>query len=94
MSGFDENIVREYFELNGFFVRQFRKSRVPTRKRRVGDDVELVVLNPAVPPGLAPTGFQLFSADMGKLRQAFVLVKGWHATRFNPTGAKEWFQAA
>jgi hypothetical protein len=36
MAGFDENIVREYFELNGFFVRQLRKYLGPVSKEAGG----------------------------------------------------------
>lgn len=32
MVGFDKNIVREYFEINGFFVHQLRKYAVPFSK--------------------------------------------------------------
>ena len=46
MAGFDENIVREYFELNGFFVRQLRKYLVQSRKKRADEEIDLVVYNP------------------------------------------------
>ena len=47
MAGFDENIVREYFELNGFFVRQLRKYLVQSRKKRADEEIDLVVYNPS-----------------------------------------------
>ena len=31
-----------------------------------------------------PAGFQLFSADMTKIRRAIVAVKAWHTSRFTP----------
>ncbi len=46
MAGFDENIVREYFELNGFFVRQLRKYAVQSRKKRADEEIDLVIYNP------------------------------------------------
>jgi hypothetical protein len=88
MAGFDENIVREYFELNGFFVRQLRKYLVQTRKKRTDGEIDLVVHNPNAPIDGVPTGFQLFSADMAKIRCAIVVVKAWHTSRFTPAMLK------
>ena len=88
MAGFDENIVREYFELNGFFVRQLRKYLVQSRKKRVDEEIDLVVYNPNAPIDGMPAGFQLFSADMTKIRRAIVVVKAWHTSRFTPAMLK------
>ncbi|MGB0744466.1 MAG: hypothetical protein ACPGSB_08050 [Opitutales bacterium] len=88
MAGFDENIVREYFELNGFFVRQLRKYQVQSRKKRADEEIDLVVYNPNAPMDAAETGFQLFSADMLKIRRAIVVVKAWHTSRFTPAMLK------
>lgn len=88
MAGFDENIVREYFELNGFFVRQLRKYIVHSRKKRTEEEIDLVVFNPNAPVDGAPAGFQLFSADMVKIRRAIVVVKAWHTSRFTPAMLK------
>ncbi len=88
MAGFDENIVREYFELNGFFVRQLRKYLVQSRKKRVDEEIDLVVYNPNAPIDGVPAGFQLFSADMAKIRRAIVVVKAWHTSRFTPAMLK------
>lgn len=88
MAGFDENIVREYFELNGFFVRQLRKYLVQSRKKRVDEEIDLVVYNPNAPVDGVPAGFQLFSADMVKIRRAIVVVKAWHTSRFTPAMLK------
>jgi hypothetical protein len=88
MAGFDENIVREYFELNGFFVRQLRKYLVQSRKKRADEEIDLVVYNPNAVLDGAPAGFQLFSADMVKIRRAIVVVKAWHTSRFTPAMLK------
>jgi hypothetical protein len=88
MAGFDENIVREYFELNGFFVRQLRKYLVQSRKKRADEDIDLLVYNPSAPIDGVPAGFQLFSADMAKIRRAIVVVKAWHTSRFTPAMLK------
>ena len=84
MAGFDENIVREYFELNGFFVRQLRKYAVQSRKKRADEEIDLVVYNPNASGSLPPNSFQLFSSDMANIRRAIVVVKGWHTSRFTP----------
>lgn len=83
MAGFDENIVREYFELNGFFVRQLRKHMVQTRKKQWDEVDDLVIYNPSAAEG-ASFGFQLFASDMANLRSAVVGVKGWNASKFSP----------
>ena len=88
MAGFDENIVREYFELNGFFVRQLRKYLVQSRKKRADEEIDLVVYNPNATIDGVPAGFQLFSADMAKIRRAIVVVKAWHTSRFTPAMLK------
>lgn len=53
MSAVDENIVREYFELHGFLVCQRRKYIVQARQKSADEEVDLIVLNPAVPPEAA-----------------------------------------
>lgn len=88
MAGFDENIVREYFELNGFLVRQLKKYQVQSRKKRADEEIALAVYNPSAPEEQPETGFQLFSADMLKVRRAVVVVKDWHGSRFTPAMLK------
>ena len=44
MSNVSETIVREYFELHEFLVRQHRKYLVQTK--REDDDIDFFVLNP------------------------------------------------
>ncbi len=88
MGGFDENLVREYFELNGFLVRQLRKFQLPPRKKRVEEDVELMIHNPTATADGVPVGFQLFSADVARIQRAIVMVKAWHNSRFTPAMLK------
>jgi hypothetical protein len=88
MAGFDENIVREYFELNGFFVRQLKKYQVQARKKQPEEETALAVYNPNTSVDETETGFQLFSADMLKIRSAIVMVKAWHTSRFTPAMLK------
>lgn len=80
MAGFDDNLVREYFELNGFFVRQSRKYAVQSRRKRADEESDLLVINPSPRRG-APPAFQLFGSDLAGIGRAVVAVKGWHTTR-------------
>ena len=88
MSAIDEGIVREYFEQNGFLVRQPRKYQVAARHKTVDEEVDLVVINPAWQRGARKPGFFLFSNELPYVRQAVVAVKGWHTGVFTPTMLK------
>ena len=81
MSAVSETIVREYFELHGFFVRQHRKYVAPSRREE--DEVDFFVLNPH-PPAPATLPFVLASADLTGLARAVIVVKGWHTETFSP----------
>lgn len=85
MASFDEDIVREYFELNQFFVRQLQKHFVYSGRKTDKDIVGLLIYNPAVSQADPGTKFQLFSADMTSVQQALVLVHNWQYTRVTPT---------
>ena len=82
MSAVSETIVREYFELHGFFVRQQRKYIAPNR--REDEEIDFYVLNPQAAPLDNPLPFILRSADLARLQCAVVLVKGWHTETFSP----------
>lgn len=84
MATFDESIVREYFERNGFLVRQVRKYQVRSRKKRAEEEIDLLVYNPDPEEPGATRGFQLFSGDIRSLQRALVIVRGWHTTSFTP----------
>jgi hypothetical protein len=84
MSGFSEQIVREYFEVNGFLVRPLRKYTVQSRKKIMEEAIELVVYNPMAHKSEPTENFQLFSGDILRLERAVVVVKGWHTSRFTP----------
>jgi hypothetical protein len=88
MAGFDKNIVREYFELNGFLTAQLRKYSVRSRKNPAEDVVDLIVHNPAAPETGPEPNFQLFSSDMALIRQAVVVVHRWQHTRVTPAMLK------
>lgn len=88
MAGFDENIVREYFDLNGFFVRQLRKHTVQKGKKHVELQSDLVVYRPEAPEGASLSGFQIFSSDIENIRGAVVGITPWNVSRFTPAVAK------
>ncbi len=84
MSAMSEWIVREYFEALGFLVRQPCKHEVAARNKRTEVGVELIVANPAVAAGGWPTGMVWSGADLARVGQAIVSVRGWHTERFSP----------
>jgi hypothetical protein len=75
MAGFDDSLVREYFELNGFLTRRPLQPAAAARSRGTEEPGGLQVSNPR-PRGGAEPGFQLFGADLAGLTSATVAVKG------------------
>ncbi|MGA2138623.1 MAG: hypothetical protein ABSH14_07150 [Verrucomicrobiia bacterium] len=84
MSAVDEGIVREYFELHGFLVCQRRKYIVQARQKTGDEEVDLIVLNPGAPAGVAPAEFEITSKMLSQVSRAIVAVKGWHTEIFAP----------
>src|SRR5688572_9876924 len=84
MSAVDEGIVREYFEQNGFFVRQARKYQVQSRRKLAEEEIDLVVFNPSWQRGARKPEFFLFSSELPYVQKAIVAVKGWHSGVFTP----------
>src|SRR5260370_7831978 len=80
MAAVSETIVREYFELHGFFVRQQRK--YVARSRPEDEEVGLLVFNPRAAAGAGPPPFILSSPDLAAIARAVVVVKGWHTETF------------
>ena len=81
MSAVSETIVREYFELHEFLVRQHRKFIAP--QKREDDDIDFFVLNPHAQPRQGEPPFVLASADLAFIERAIVVVKGWHTETFS-----------
>ena len=81
MAAVSEAIVREYFELHGFFVRQQRKYVAPAR--REDDEVDFLVINPHPEPGETALPFVLAAGDLPRIARAVVVVKGWHTETFS-----------
>ena len=84
MSAIDEGIVREYFEQNGFLVRQARKYQVSARRKHAEEEIDLVVFNPAWQRGARKPDFFLFSNELPFVHKAVIAVKGWHTGVFSP----------
>jgi hypothetical protein len=76
-----ETIVREYFELHAFLVRQHRKYIAQTK--REDDDIDFFVLNPQVQKRQGEQPFVLASEDLPFIERAIVVVKGWHTETFS-----------
>ena len=81
MSAVSETIVREYFELHGFLVRQHRKYIAQTRREE--DDIDFFVLNPLAQKRAGQQPFELGSGDLEFVERAIVVVKGWHTETFS-----------
>jgi hypothetical protein len=81
MSAVSETIVREYFELHEFLVRQHRKYIAQTR--REDDDIDFFVLNPLATKREGEQPFVLESEDLAFVSRAIVVVKGWHTETFS-----------
>ncbi|MBI5690928.1 MAG: hypothetical protein HZC55_12640 [Verrucomicrobia bacterium] len=88
MSAIDEGIVREYFEQNGFLVRQARKYQVSARRKAAEEEIDLIVYNPAWQRDSRKPDFFLFSSELPYVHKAIVAVKGWHTGVFTPTMLK------
>ncbi len=84
MAAIDEGIVREYFEQNGFFVRQVRKHAVQARRKTSDEEIDLVVLNPSWTRESRKPDFFLFATELPYLHRAIVAVKPWHTDVFTP----------
>ena len=82
MAAVSETIVREYFELNGFLVRQLRKYVAPGI--REDDDIDFLLLNPHPEPSAGERPFQLNSSDLRSVERGIVILKAWHTDVFSP----------
>jgi hypothetical protein len=81
MAAVSETIVREYFELHEFLVRQHRKYIAQTKTQ--DDDIDFFVLNPHPQPREGERPFVLASPDLRFIERAIVVVKGWHTETFS-----------
>jgi hypothetical protein len=82
MAAVSEIIVREFFELNGFFVRQQRKYIAAAR--RDDDEIDFLIWNAHYRADAGPPSFVLATQDLAGIARAVVVVKGWHTETFSP----------
>jgi hypothetical protein len=82
MAAVSEIIVREFFELNGFFVRQQRKYIATAR--RDDDEIDFLIWNSHYRADAGPSPFVLGTQDLTGISRAVVVVKGWHTETFSP----------
>src|SRR4051794_15475113 len=82
MAAVSETIVREYFELHGFLVRQHRK--YIASNRRENEDIDFFVMNPQARERQNPLPFVLTSQTPPGVPRAVVVVKAWHTEPFTP----------
>jgi hypothetical protein len=82
MAAVSEIIVREFFELNGFFVRQQRKYIAAAR--REDDEIDFLIWNSRYRPDAEAPPFVLTTQDFAGISRAVVVVKGWHTETFSP----------
>ena len=83
MAGVSEIIVREFFELHEFLLRQHRKYTSPSGKSTEEEDIDFFVMNPHFEPREAVLPFVLEPEDLCNLDRAVVVVKGWHTETFS-----------
>jgi hypothetical protein len=82
MAAVSETIVREFFELHGFLLRQHRKY-VGQNRGDDEDDIDFFVFNPHPRTSRDPLPFVLTSDDLEFIERAIVVVKGWHTGTFS-----------
>jgi len=89
MSGFDENMVREYFELHGFMIRQQRQFVAQSRKKLASETVDFEVFNKAYQGAERNPNFLICASELPYIEKAIIGIRGWHNTqRFNPKMVK------
>ena len=82
MAAVSESIVREYFELHGFLVRQHRKFIAPSKHEN--EDIDFFIQNPRPQRSKAARPFILGGPELTSIHKAIVVVKGWHTETFSP----------
>lgn len=80
MSAVSEAIVREFFEMHGFLVRQQRKFLAQTRDE--DEQIDFFVLNPKH-SDQEQLPFVIGAEDIAQLHRAVIVVRGWHTEKFS-----------
>lgn len=82
MSDVNLNIVREFFELNGFRV-MARWDHEQSRASSADQGIQLYVVNTATAE--IDRGFVLTAAELRGVTQGLVEIRAWHSDRFYPS---------
>lgn len=81
MSVIHEAMVREYFEMLGYFVRQPRKDWIPGRPKNPEEEISMLVLHPGVEKHAPPETELWTSDDLKTVARAVIGVCGVHGVR-------------
>jgi hypothetical protein len=85
MSVVTVEVVREYFEMQGYLVSQPRKYLVPARTKRAEEEADLVICRPALAGNAMPESFVWETDDLKGISRAVIGIRGWHRHRFYPS---------
>ncbi len=88
MANVTDAVVKEYFEAIGYLVSQPHKHAIAARSKTGEEDIDLVVVNPAVTEHRLPENFVWDTADLRGVRAAVVGVHGWHTERIYAADAE------
>ncbi len=84
MASMNEQIVREYFEMLGFFVIQPNKYQVAARKKTADEEIDMLICRPEGKAGALPDHGLWGAEELHEVDKALVSVRGWHTDRFFP----------
>ena len=82
MSSVNESVVREYFEMLGYFVIQPRKYIRQGRQKLPVEELDLLVTDPHLDEQCLPDHMVWSTEDLAGVARAVVGVRGWHTERF------------
>ncbi|NLB60284.1 MAG: hypothetical protein GX806_04350 [Lentisphaerae bacterium] len=85
MASVSEWIAREFFETLGYMVSQPRKYSPSGRRKRLEEEVDLVVAHPLRTELKLPASMLWSATDLEGIPRAVVGIYGWHTERFYPT---------
>ena len=79
----EQNLINEYFENNGFFVRRAGKFRSNKRKKSGDELLATAILKPSLNENSSSLGFRLYTSDLNKIRFALVCTLSWENPEFS-----------
>ena len=79
----EQNLINEYFENNGFFVRRAGKFRSNKRKKSGDELLATAILKPSLNENSSSLGFRLYTSDLNKIRFALVCTLSWGNPEFS-----------